>query len=241
MSEWKPRVFWAEARAVPAEGGFTVTLDGRPVRTPAKAALAVPSEPLAQALAAEWAAQQEVVDPATMPLTRTANSAIDKVSVQHAEVAEMLSAYGDADLLCYRAESPAELVARQQAEWDPVLDWAATELGARLEPRQGILHAPQDPAALANLRARVHALTPFQLAAFHDLVAISGSLVLGFASFLTNWTGERLWEISRLDETWQEEQWGVDDEAREVASQKKAAFDDARRFLSLLAQETGRA
>ncbi|PJE31737.1 Chaperone required for the assembly of the F1-ATPase [Pseudooceanicola antarcticus] len=240
MSDWKPRVFWTEARAVPATGGYTVELDGRPVRTPAKAPLVVPSEPLAQALAGEWAVQTEVVDPTIMPLTRTANSAIDKVTHQHADVAEMLAAYGDADLLCYRADSPAELVDRQNREWDPVLDWAASELGARLAPRQGILHAPQDPVALETLRSRVHALDPFELAAFHDLVAISGSLVLGFASFLTNWTGDRLWEISRLDETWQEEQWGVDDEAREVAALKKAAFDDARRFMSLLAQDSGR-
>ncbi|MBR9764947.1 MAG: ATPase [Rhodobacteraceae bacterium] len=237
MSDWKPRVFWTRAEAVPTEGGHTVQLDGRPVRTPAKAPLVVPSAPLAQALAEEWAAQSEVVDPGSMPLTRTANSAIDKVTHQRAEVADMLAEYGDSDLLCYRADSPAELVSRQSREWDPVLDWAEAELGARLAPRQGILHQPQDPAALASLRARVHAMHPFELAAFHDLVALTGSLVLGFASFLTTWSGDRLWRLSRLDEDWQEEQWGMDDEARDVAALKRVAFDDARRFLSLLAPE----
>ncbi|WP_010137514.1 ATP12 family chaperone protein [Oceanicola sp. S124] len=238
MSDWKPRVFWTRSEAVPTEGGYTVQLDGRPVRTPAKAPLVVPSEPLAQALAGEWAAQAEVVVPATMPLTRTANSAIDKVSVQRAEVAEMLAEYGDADLLCYRAESPAELVARQQQAWDPMLDWAADELGARLAPRQGILHAPQDPEALSRLRARVHAMTPFELAAFHDLVSLTGSLVLGFASFLTTRSDEDLWQLSRIDETWQEEQWGADEEAQAVAALKRVAFEDARQFVSLLAPDS---
>lgn len=234
MSEWKPRRFWTEARAVAEGDGYTVRLDGRPVKTPAKAPLIVPSLALAEALASEWDAQQEVVDPSTMPLTRTANSAIDKVAVQHAEVAEMLAAYGDSDLLCYRADSPAELVGRQAATWDPVLDWAEAEFGARLEPRTGILHAPQDPEALARLTARVHALTPFELAAFHDLVALTGSLVLGFAAFLTTWSGDEVWDMSRLDENWQEEQWGADEEAQQITAFKRTAFHDARRFLSLL-------
>ncbi|MBY5974246.1 hypothetical protein KUV28_17960 [Ferrimonas balearica] len=234
MSDWKPRRFWTEAAALPVTGGYTVQLDKRPVKTPAKAALVVPTEALAQALAAEWDAQEEVVDPATMPMTRTANSAIDKVAVQRAEVAEMLAAYGDSDLLCYRADSPAELVDRQAAHWDPMLDWAEAELGARLSPRTGIIHAPQDPAALEVLRERVHTLDPFELAAFHDLVALTGSLVLGFAAFLTTRSADEIWEVSRLDERWQEAQWGIDEEARQIEALKRASFDDARRFLALL-------
>ncbi|PJE26289.1 ATP12 chaperone protein [Pseudooceanicola marinus] len=234
MSDWKPRRFWTEAAALPVTGGYTVQLDKRPVKTPAKAALVVPTEALAQALAAEWDAQEEVVDPNTMPMTRTANSAIDKVAVQRAEVAEMLAAYGDSDLLCYRADSPAELVDRQVAHWDPMLDWAEAELGARLSPRTGIIHAPQDPAALEVLRDRVHALDPFELAAFHDLVALTGSLVLGFAAFLTTRSADEIWEVSRLDERWQEAQWGIDEEARQIEALKRASFDDARRFLALL-------
>ena len=234
MSDWKPRRFWTEAAALPVTGGYTVQLDKRPVKTPAKAALVVPTEALAQALAAEWDAQEEVVDPNTMPMTRTANSAIDKVALQRAEVAEMLAAYGDSDLLCYRADSPAELVDRQVAHWDPMLDWAEAELGARLSPRTGIIHAPQDPAALEVLGGRVHALDPFELAAFHDLVALTGSLVLGFAAFLTTRSADEIWEVSRLDERWQEAQWGIDEEARQIEALKRASFDDARRFLALL-------
>ena len=132
MSEWKAKRFWKAARTEEADGGFTVLLDTRTVKTPAKAALVVPTQTMADAIAAEWDAQDEVVDPTKMPFTRSANSAIDKVSVQHAEVAQMLADYGDADLLCYRAERPQGLIDRQAAAWDPLLDWAADALGARL-------------------------------------------------------------------------------------------------------------
>ena len=137
MSEWAPRRFYKDATVETAEGGFIVHLDGRPLRTPGKAPLVVPSRGIAEAMAEEWRAQDEKIDPRTMPFTRTANSAIDKVAPQHPEVADMLAEYGDSDLLCYRAESPAELVARQAERWDPLLDWAAREMGARLEPRAG--------------------------------------------------------------------------------------------------------
>ncbi|MBT9382756.1 ATPase [Pseudooceanicola sp. CBS1P-1] len=234
MAEWKAKRFWKAATVGEAEGGYTVLLDSRAVKTPAKAALVVPSRALAQALAAEWDAQVEAIDPTTMPITRTVNSAIDKVALQRAEVADLLAEYGDSDLLCYRASHPAELVSRQQDAWDPMLDWAAETLEARLEPRAGIIHAPQDAAALAALRTRVHALDPFELAAFHDLVSLTGSLVLGFAAYHALQPRERLWEISRLDESWQEEQWGIDEEARDISAQKRAAFEDAGRFLELL-------
>ena len=183
---------------------------------------------------AEWDAQEEHVDPSKMPFTRMANAAIDKVAVQHAEVAELLAAYGDSDLLCYRAASPEELIARQAAIWDPVLDQAATKLGARLEPRTGVIHAPQDPQALAKLSSLVHAFDNFQLAAFHDLVGMTGSLILGFAA-ADNWMdADEIWRASRLDELWQEEQWGEDEEARESAEIKCLEFRHAKRFFELL-------
>jgi chaperone required for assembly of F1-ATPase len=230
MSEWAPKRFWKTTSVAELEDGCTVELDGRRVRTPAKAALIVPSLQMAEAVAAEWDAQTESVDPSTMPFTRSANAALDKVTHQHSEVADMLADYGDTDLLCYRAESPKELAERQAAEWDPALDWAHQVLGARLSPRSGILHRPQDAEALALLRTRVHALNPFQLAAFHDLVCMSGSLILGFAAAHGWREADEIWEMSRLDERWQEEQWGVDDEARESSELKKAAFMHAKRF-----------
>lgn len=231
MSDWALKRFWTEAKGVPVEGGFAVQLDGRAVKTPAKSALVVPTRAVAQAIAAEWDAQTGKVDPNTMPFTRTANAAIDKVGTQHGEVADLLSEYGDSDLLCYRADTPVELVERQTAQWDPMLQWAHEAMGVTLEPRIGIIHAPQDSASLDILRAKTHAFSAFELAAFHDLVSLSGSLILGFASTTQSFSAEHLWDISRLDDLWQEEQWGPDDEARALAEVKKTAFSHAKQFF----------
>lgn len=135
MSEWEMKRFWTNVSVDQADTGHRVLLDGRKVRTPAKAELILPTQAMAQAVAEEWDAQSDVLDPRNMPCTRSANAAIDRVVPQIAEVAEMLAAYGDSDLLCYRADSPQALVARQAESWDPALDWAAEALGARLEPR----------------------------------------------------------------------------------------------------------
>lgn len=230
MSEWKQKRFWKTASVADGPEGFAVELDGRPVRTPGKAPLALPTRAMAEAMAAEWQAQDEVINPLSMPVTRSANSAIDKVRPQHAEVADMLADYGDSDLLCYRAEAPAALIQRQSAQWDPALDWAAETLGVRLQARCGVMHRPQDCGDLSELRQRVHAMTDFQLAGFHDLVSLSGSLVLGFAAAL-DWRGaHEIWTLSRLDELWQQEQWGADEDAEEMAETKRLAFLHAKRF-----------
>ncbi|MFG6561730.1 ATP12 family chaperone protein [Sulfitobacter sp. 1A15299] len=224
MSDWKAKRFWKDAAVVAVEDGFTVELDGRRVKTPAKRPLTLPTRTMAEAVAAEWQAQEKQIDPRTMPVTKTANAAIDKVAVQKAEVVGMLAAYGDSDLLCYRADSPEGLVARQAAEWDPMLDWAAQILGARLETREGIMHEPQAPEALAELHRRTATLDAFELAAFHDLVSLTGSLILGFAVLEQAFDPEEIWALSRLDETWQAEQWGRDDLAEQEAEIKRQAF-----------------
>ena len=233
MSEWKAKRFWKSASVVEAERGFAVELDGRGVKTPAKQPLHLPTRSMAEAIAVEWDAQEGIINPHTMPVTKTANAAIDKVMVQHAEVADMLAAYGDSDLLCYRADTPEELVARQNEHWDPMLDWAEEALGVRLLPRTGVMHIPQDEKAVAVLRDRTHALDPFELAAFHDLVSLSGSLVLGFAAAHGARPVEMLWDTSRLDELWQEEQWGEDEDATALAAIKRAAFLHAVRMFGL--------
>lgn len=234
MSEWKQKRFWSDVAVVQTDGGFSVALDGRSVKTPAKALLNLPSRPMAEAVAAEWDAQTEDgVDPNTMPATRSANAAIDKVAVQHGEVADMLAAYGDSDLLCYRADSPKELVDRQARAWDPALDWAAEALGVRLDPRVGLMHRPQEATGQARLAAQVHAMSPFQLAAFHDLVSLTGSLILGFAAARDWRDADAVWALSRIDETWQEEQWGPDEEAQAVAARKRQEFLHAKRFFDL--------
>jgi chaperone required for assembly of F1-ATPase len=234
MTGWNTRkVFWS---AVAVTDGNGITLDGRALRTPGKAPLILPSRALAQAVAAEWVAQRVEVDPLTMPLTRIANSAIDRVAPQAAEVASLIAAYGESDLLNYRATGPEALVARQAAGWDPVLAWAAQALAAPLRSGQGIVHIPQDPRAIAALAALTRALDPFRLAAFHDLVAISGSLILGFAVAEGHLAPESAWALSRIDEDWQAEQWGQDAEAAEAAARKHADFLTAARFFSLCAE-----
>lgn len=231
MSEWKAKRFWKEATVTEQDGGFGVALDGRPVRTPAKAPLVVPGRSMAGEIAAEWDAQQGEIDPNTMPFTRSANAAIDKVRVQHSEVADMIADYGDSDLLCYRADAPGELVARQAAAWDPLLDWAAQELNARLIVAQGVMHLPQPADAIARLRGEVHKLDAFRLTAFHDLVSLSGSLIIGFASARGHLDAQEAWELSRIDEAWQIEQWGEDEEAAAQAGIKRQAFLHAKRFF----------
>lgn len=233
MAAWAAKRFWKQATVTPCDGGFTVLLDGRAVKTPAKTPLVVPTEALALAIAAEWDAQTGVVNPDSMPTTRMANSALDKVAPQFAEVAEMLASYGGTDLLCYRAEAPRELVARQAAAWDPLIDWLAETQGAPLQATAGVMFIPQPEPSLARLSACVHALTSFELAAFHDLVAISGSLVLALALIDGRLDPETAWSLSRLDEAWQIEQWGEDESAAESEAARHDAFAHAARFFGL--------
>lgn len=233
MSTWSARRFWTQATAVPAAGGFTIHLDARPVRTPLKAPLILPTLVLAEAVAAEWQAQDGKVDPETMPFTRMANSAIDKVAPQFEPVANMLASYGESDLLCYRAEGPADLVVRQAAAWDPLLAWASDDLGAPLATTVGVIHVAQPPHSVAALRGLVLRLSPFQLAAFHDLVALSGSLVLALAVTRRRIAAEAAWALSRIDEDWQISLWGEDEVAAEATAHKRSAFLLADRFYGL--------
>jgi len=233
MSDWQPKRFWKEAKAQACDGGFEVVLDGRSVRTPAKAQLIVPTEGLAAAIAAEWDAQGEKVDPNTMPVTRGANSAIDKLGAQREEVIAMLAEYGDSDLLCYRAAGPAELIKRQADGWDPMLDWAADTYGARLFVGEGVMHVPQTSQAIEKLCAEVAAFDNFALAAVHDLISISGSLVLALAVTRDAISPAQAFAVSRIDEHWQIEQWGEDEEAAAAEQVKLTAFEDAARFYTL--------
>lgn len=233
MSDWKARRFWDQAEAVEVEGGFSVHLDGRAVKTPSKSALTLPTLLMAQAVAQEWDAQDKEIDPATMPVTRAANSAIDKVAVQFTEVADMLAAYGGSDLLCYRADGPETLVKRQHEGWDGLLERAAQEFGAPLNVTSGIIPVDQPQDSLDRLSKLVHAQSPFELAGFHDLVTISGSLILALAA-INEWASlDDLWALSRIDETWQEEQWGEDEEATEHAAFKREGFLQGARFYTL--------
>lgn len=233
MSEWKLKRFWDEVSVASCDGGFAILLDGRGVKTPAKKALVVPTEALAEKVAAEWRAVDGAINPEEMPFTRSANAAIDKVSLQFAEVAEMIAEYAGSDLLCYRADSPEALAARQAAAWDDFLAWAAFEKGLCLKATAGVMPHAQSAEALAQARALTLAFTPFELTAFHDLVGLSGSFVLGLAAADGRNTTDHLWKTSRIDEDWQIEQWGADEEASQVAAIKKRQFAHAALFFAL--------
>jgi chaperone required for assembly of F1-ATPase len=233
VSAWAAKRFWKQATAEACDGGYTVKLDGRAVKTPAKRPLVVPTQAMAQAIATEWDAQQGVVNPDSMPFTRAANSALDKVAVQFDEVAGLLAAYGDSDLLCYRATAPAELIARQAAVWDPILDWAAQELGAPLRVTSGVVYIAQPQDSIDRLTALVRDFTAFELAAVHDLIAISGSLLLALAVTRGRLSVKQAWDLSRIDETWQNEQWGIDEDAAALEALKQSALEQADRFFAL--------
>lgn len=233
MSEWTARRFWTDATVEAVPAGHAVRLDGRSVRTPLKTEVAMPSRALADAVAAEWMAQGRTVDPRTMPLTRAVNATLDKVMPQRAEVAAGLAEYGASDLLCYRAPTPGALSDRQAAGWDPMLDRAAQRFGGRLIVTRGVIPVAQPEPVLRALRARVDALPDWELTALSEFVGLSGSLVLGLAA-MEDEDPERLWTLSRIDEDWQAEQWGVDAEEAERVAARRAAFLQSHRYLELL-------
>lgn len=230
-----PKRFWTEVHVAETPGGFGIRLDARALRTPAKAELVVPTRALAEAIAAEWRAVEGEIRPEALPFTRAANVAVDRIAADPGPLVAHLAAYGETDLLCYRAEEPVGLQARQAAAWDPALAWAARDLGALLAVTEGVAHRAQDPASLAALHAAVGAHDAFALTALSELVTLSGSLVLGLAVARGALRAPEAWAAARLDETWQEEQWGVDDEAAEMARVRENDFLRAATLLELLA------
>lgn len=226
--------FWKEAVAVPENGGWGVTLDGRPLRTPKRAPLIVPSEALGRAIAAEWQAQGEDVSPATMPLTGLANAAIDLAAPDPAAFAEPVAAYAATDLFCYRDDRDAALQAEQVAAWNPHLAWAETRYGVEFTITQGILPVDQPAETVAALRDAVFAQDAWRMAALTPLVTIGGSLVAGLAHVDEAVDAEALWQAVSLDELYQERRWGSDAQAQAQRAAHKRDWDNAVRFLELL-------
>ena len=231
--------FYKQAAAIEAEGGWTVALDGKPIRTPKKSVFLAPTLSLAEAAAAEWEAQEDTVNPAAMPVTRGVNTALDRTGPEYDAVVEIVAAYGGSDLLCYRADQPDGLRARQVEGWDPLLAWAAESLGAKLVTTVGVMHALQPEAGQAALATATRGHDPFELTALYDLVALSGSLILGLAVSAGRLAESEAWRLSRIDETWQAEFWGVDDEAAAVAARKAGEFAHAARFMELCRKAVG--
>jgi chaperone required for assembly of F1-ATPase len=226
--------FYREAMAAPAEGGVAILLDGRPVKTPARNPLVVPTEELAEVIAAEWNREGEDVDPRAMPLTGLANAAIDRVEPDPAAFARGLAAYGESDLLCYRSEGPQEFVRRQEERWDRLLAWARRRYDVDFETICGVMHKPQPAETVDRLAAAVATRDPFRLAALSPLVTISGSLVVALALAEGEIGLDEAWAAATLDEAWQAEQWGEDALAANTLNARRRDFDAAYRFLTLL-------
>ena len=226
--------FYSHATLRATQEGFEILLDERPVKTPARRPLLLPTEPLARAVAEEWNAQGEKVDPRSMPLTGLANAAIDRVAPDVESFARGLAAYSENDLLCYRAEGPSSLVARQAERWDPLLAWARRRFDVDFEIVCGIMHRPQYEATLRQLAHAVAARDPFALAGLSPIVTIGGSLIVALALAEEAIDLDTAWSAATLDEAWQAEQWGEDTEAAAALEARRHDFAAAYRFLTLI-------
>ncbi len=211
-----------------------ILLDGKPIRTPLKSMLCVPTIELAQAIADEWDAQQAMINPASMPFTRHANTTIDRVKAHRAAIDQEISNFGESDFLCYRATDPEELIDAQSAAWNPLLAWSAKNMDAPLKIISGIMHQPQPKASLASLRRAVAAATDWQLSPLHTLVSISGSLIIGLAVLHKTITADAAWSASQVDALYQAAKWGIDDEAQAVAQKRHHDVIKAAEFLALI-------
>lgn len=209
-----PKRFYKSVDIGEDPDGFSVLLDGKPLRTPAKNPLLLPTEAAAKLVASEWEGQEIHIDPAAMPITRLANTALDGVAENLQPVIEDILRFAGTDLLCYRAEHPANLVATQEAAWDPVLDWVADECGAVFETSNGILHVEQDSRTIAAFSNRISDHTdPFGLTCLHTMTSLTGSAILALAIAEGHLPPSEGWEIAHVDENFNIRQWGEDYEA----------------------------
>ncbi len=226
--------FWKEVTVIDEDGGWGIALDGRPVRTPQRAPLAASSAALADAIAAEWRAAGETIDPGAMPMTGLANAAIDIAAPDLAAFAAPIAAYAESDLFCYRDARDAALQAEQAAAWNPLLAWAEGRYGIEFALTQGVLPVDQPAATIAVLRAAVLAQDQWRITALTPLVTIGGSLVAGLALLENAFDADALWQAVSLDELYQERRWGADSDAQKARAAKQRDWDSAARFLGLL-------
>ncbi len=226
--------FYTQATVGERQGGFEILLDGRPVRTPARTALTLPTRLLAEAIAQEWNAQGDTINPRSMALTGLSNAAIDRVAPDRQGFAAGLAAYGNSDLVFYRAEHPADLVRHQAELWDPLVEWARRRFDSEFVIVSGIIHQAQPEGSLSRLSNALESRTAFELAALSPLVTIGGSLLIALALAEHEIGPAEAWEAASADETYQMRKWGEDSEARTRLDLRKAEFESAYKFLSLL-------
>jgi len=227
-----PKRFYERVDVREDAGAFEILLDGRPLRTPTRAPLRLASRPLTEAIRAEWEAQGERIDPATMPATRLANTALDGVSRTIPETRAAIAAYAGSDLVCYRAAEPEALVARQRAAWDPVVRWAETRFAGRLVLAEGVMHVEQPAMTLGHVADHLARIDdPLVLAALHVATSLTGSAFLALALEAGALASDAVWSAAHVDEDWTNEQWGEDAEAAERRARRRQEFDAAALVL----------
>lgn len=233
-----PKRFYSDVTVEARRAGYAVQLDGRPIRTPGKLVLVLPTQAMAEAIAAEWSAQQAHIDPVSMPLTRLANSVRDQVGGRETEVRADIVKYAGTDLVCYRADSPEGLVTAQACAWDPAIAWAKEALGADLLISVGLMPVTQSEASRSAIVAAVAPLDSFRLASAHVMTTLLGSVVLALAVLRGQMSPDAAWDAAHVDENWQVRQWGADDEATRRREARKVEFMAAVRLSELLDRAT---
>ena len=234
MSARKLKRFYEEASVVPIGDGFEIQLDGKALRSPEQNALLLPNALLGEALAEEWRTQDEDISPLTMPFTKLAFTAADRVVPNREAVIEQISAFANSDTICYRANQPSDLVARQKEVWDPILDWAALELGAIMKTGEGIGYVAQDYEAICALTEAFSEQSDYYLAGLYSLVSISNSLLIALAVVEEEIDAEHAFRCANCDELYQSERWGVDAEAKERLDERAEEFRLTAKFLKCL-------
>ncbi|MFD0987106.1 ATP12 family chaperone protein [Methyloligella solikamskensis] len=231
--------FYKDVTLAAADGdnAAALLLDGRTVKTPGRNALALPTEPLGEAVADEWRAQGTEIIPETMPMTRLVNTAIDGVRGNEQTVADDIETFAGTDLLCYRADGPDGLVALQGEAWDPPLRWAEKHFGGPFHLAEGVIHVEQPEETMAGVRASLSGLGPFELTALHIMTSLMGSALLALAVAEGEMVPDEAWDAAHVDEDWQILQWGEDKEASERRARRKEDFDTAARMLALVRSE----
>ncbi|GGB68401.1 ATP12 family chaperone protein [Blastomonas aquatica] len=225
--------FYKSVAVEPVKGGFALLLDRRPVKTPGRTALILPSAAMSRAVADEWEGQGEEIVISTMPMTGFANAAIDRIAPDPARFVSDIAAYGETDTLCYRADPGDPLAAKQEHEWEPILRWAENRYDIRLIRVAGIVHQPQAMHSLSRLTAVVRAFDPFTLAGLSTIASIGGSLISALAMLENAYAPDVIWRAVCLEELWQEDLWGADAEAEATRALRRTAFDDAYRFCCI--------
>ncbi len=228
-----PRRFYKTVTIGETDSGYDIRLDDRVVRTPLKRDFAVPSREMAQAIAVEWEEQQTHINPATMIVTRLANTAVDRVRDDEMRIVGELTGFAASDLVCYRAGSPEPLVKRQALHWDPVLDWMKSAHGVQFVCVEGIIHHAQADTVLATVSQALQAEDNFRLTAIHNITTLTGSTLIAMMTAAGALSGEAAWAAAHVDEDWQIEQWGSDGEAEARRAMRKLDFDATTRFLQM--------